>query len=37
MLFLRHIPNLVVMAPRDGMELEKMIDVAMGIKRPVVI
>ncbi len=35
--YLRHIPNLVVMAPRDGMELEKMIDVAMGIKGPVVI
>ncbi|MDD5438701.1 MAG: transketolase C-terminal domain-containing protein, partial [Candidatus Omnitrophica bacterium] len=35
--YLRHIPNIVVMAPRDGMELEKMLQWAMGRKQAVAI
>ncbi len=35
--FLRHIPNLVVMAPKDGPELEAMLEFAVGLKEPVAI
>ncbi len=35
--YLRHIPNLVIMAPRDGFELEAMLEVAVTLKRPVAI
>ena len=35
--YLRHIPNLVIMAPRDGKELESMLDLALELKVPVAI
>lgn len=35
--YLRHIPNLIVMAPRDGLELEAMLDFAVTIQKPVAI
>ena len=35
--YLRHIPNLVVMAPRDGFELERMLEFAVTLNRPVAI
>jgi len=35
--FLKHIPNLVIMAPKDGRELEYMLEFALGLDRPVVI
>lgn len=35
--YLRHIPNLIVMAPRDGLELEAMLEVAVNLKKPVAI
>jgi 1-deoxy-D-xylulose-5-phosphate synthase len=34
---LRHIPNLVTMAPADGQELEAMLEFAVGLNRPVAI
>lgn len=35
--FLRHIPNLVIMAPKDGRELEGMLEFAVNLKKPVAI
>ncbi len=35
--FLRSIPNLIIMAPKDGRELEEMLEFAVGLDRPVVI
>jgi 1-deoxy-D-xylulose-5-phosphate synthase len=35
--FLRHIPNLVIMAPRNSRELEAMLDFSMALNKPVVI
>jgi len=35
--FLRNIPNLVVMAPKDGRELEDMLEFALSLDRPVVV
>jgi 1-deoxy-D-xylulose-5-phosphate synthase len=35
--YLRSIPNLVVMAPQDGGELEQMLDFALTLNRPVAI
>lgn len=35
--YLRHIPNLVLMAPRDGFELERMLEVAVTLNKPVAI
>lgn len=35
--FLRNIPNLVVMAPKDGLELERMLEFAINLNRPVAI
>jgi len=35
--FLRHIPNLTIMAPRDGMELEKMMEFTLTLDGPCVI
>ena len=37
MAFFRLVPNLVIMAPKDFKELEKMLEFAIKIKRPVVI
>ncbi len=35
--YLSHIPNMVIMAPKDGNELNKMIRQAIALKRPVAI
>ena len=35
--YLRHIPNLTVMAPKDGQELEGMLEFALGASRPLAI
>ena len=35
--YLRSIPNLVVMAPKDGDELEQMLEFAVGLNKPVAI
>lgn len=35
--FLRHIPNLVIMAPKDAAELEAMLEVAVTLEKPVAI
>jgi 1-deoxy-D-xylulose-5-phosphate synthase len=35
--YLRHIPNLTVMAPADPAELKKMLDFAVALKKPVAI
>jgi 1-deoxy-D-xylulose-5-phosphate synthase len=35
--FLRSVPNLVVMAPKDGEELKKMLEFAINLDRPVAI
>jgi len=35
--YLRHIPNLTVMAPKDGQELEAMLEFALGASRPLAI
>jgi 1-deoxy-D-xylulose-5-phosphate synthase len=35
--FLRNIPNLVIMAPSDGSELERMLEFAVGLDKPVAI
>ena len=35
--YLRHIPNLVLMSPKDGRELEMMLEFALGLNRPVAI
>ncbi|MBI4844019.1 MAG: 1-deoxy-D-xylulose-5-phosphate synthase [Nitrospirae bacterium] len=35
--FLRHIPNLVVMAPKDGTELKQMLKTALSLNRPAAI
>jgi len=35
--YLRHIPNIVIMAPRDGLELEKMLEFSLTLKQPVAI
>ncbi|MBM3245731.1 MAG: 1-deoxy-D-xylulose-5-phosphate synthase [Candidatus Omnitrophica bacterium] len=35
--FLRSIPNLVIMAPKDGEELEAMLEFAIGLDKPVAI
>jgi len=35
--YLRHIPNLVVMAPKDRREFTEMLDFAISLKRPVAI
>jgi 1-deoxy-D-xylulose-5-phosphate synthase len=35
--FLRNIPNLIVMAPKDGRELETMLEFAIKLDKPVVI
>jgi 1-deoxy-D-xylulose-5-phosphate synthase len=35
--FLRNIPNLIIMAPKDGRELEEMLEFAVGLDRPVAI
>jgi 1-deoxy-D-xylulose-5-phosphate synthase len=35
--FLRHIPNMIIMAPRDGNELENMLSLAFKIGKPVAI
>ena len=35
--FLRNIPNLVVMAPKDGQELKSMLEFAINLDRPVAI
>jgi len=37
MAYLRHIPNLIIMAPRDGLELEKMFEYAVGLDKAVAI
>ncbi|MFA5144888.1 MAG: 1-deoxy-D-xylulose-5-phosphate synthase [Candidatus Omnitrophota bacterium] len=35
--FLRSIPNLIILAPKDGQELEDMLEFSVGLGRPVVI
>ncbi len=35
--YLRHVPNLVLMAPRDGLELEGMLKAALKFNKPVAI
>lgn len=35
--YLRHIPNIVLMAPKDGMELKEMLRFALKLNRPVAI
>ncbi|MFH1594467.1 MAG: 1-deoxy-D-xylulose-5-phosphate synthase [Candidatus Omnitrophota bacterium] len=35
--YLRHIPHLVIMAPRDGFEMEAMLDFAVNLNKPVAI
>jgi len=35
--YLRHIPNMTVMAPRDGFELEKMMEFTLTVNSPVAI
>lgn len=35
--YLRHIPNLTLMAPRDGLELEKMLEFALTLEGPAAI
>ena len=35
--YLRHVPNLILMAPKDGFELEKMLEFALKQDRPVAI
>lgn len=35
--YLRHIPNMVIMAPKDGEELEAMLEFALGLDRPIAI
>jgi len=35
--YLRHIPHMMVMAPRDGLELEKMLEFAITLDAPVAI
>jgi len=35
--FLRSIPNLIIMAPKDGRELEEMLEFAVGLDSPVAI
>jgi 1-deoxy-D-xylulose-5-phosphate synthase len=35
--YLRHIPNLVLMAPKDGEELERMLEFAIKLNKPVAI
>ena len=35
--YLRHIPNLTLMAPRDGFELEAMLEFALNLNKPVAI
>lgn len=37
MAYLRHVPNLVIMAPRDGLELEKMLEFALKLEKPAAI
>ncbi|MDD4201862.1 MAG: 1-deoxy-D-xylulose-5-phosphate synthase [Candidatus Omnitrophica bacterium] len=37
MAYLRHIPNFTIMSPRDGFEMEKMMDFAVTLKKPVAI
>ena len=37
MAYLRHIPNLTIMAPKDGTELESMMDFALEFDGPVAI
>ena len=37
MAYLRHIPNLIIMAPRDGLQLEKMFEYAVGLDKAVAI
>ena len=37
MAYLRHIPNLVVMAPRDGFEFEAMLEISVNCGKPVAI
>jgi 1-deoxy-D-xylulose-5-phosphate synthase len=37
MAYLRHIPNLVIMAPKDGLELGKMLEFAAKLGKPVAI
>lgn len=37
MAFLRSIPNIIVMAPRDGFELEQMLEFAIALEKPVAI
>lgn len=35
--YLRSIPNLIIIAPRDGRELEQMLEFALGLDKPVAI
>jgi 1-deoxy-D-xylulose-5-phosphate synthase len=35
--YLRSVPNLVIMAPKDGAELEQMLEFAVGLNKPVAI
>jgi len=35
--YLKSIPNLIVMAPKDGRELEQMLEFALGLNKPVAI
>jgi 1-deoxy-D-xylulose-5-phosphate synthase len=35
--FLKTVPNLIIMAPKDGQELEEMLEFAVGLNRPVAI
>ena len=35
--YLRHIPNLTIMAPRDGLEFEKMLELAVNLNKPCAI
>ena len=35
--YLRHIPNFIIMAPRDGLELEAMLEFAVNVNKPVAI
>jgi len=37
MAYFRHIPNITVMSPRDGLEFEKMIEYALELRKPVAI
>lgn len=37
LVYMRHIPNMVVMAPRDGLEMEAMLEFAVNLNRPSVI